>query len=783
MEGFICPVCKFLASDAQELTAHFAREHEGCKNQVAATKSVMHTSLSHQNMATAKLAPPPLRSNESCRVCSTTLGYSRTRRHCRNCGWAVCSFHSRNQTALPHIGFPHAMRVCDMCFTEITHDRLGVSSEQGLVMSGKLGMGSKHAQIMVLVKLSHLSMSLFRLSEDGSDDAGRLMHTLHLSDMISIRKPPAPACFFAVGDTAGRSLVLHAATGGDASRWVGTILQAKNDLLDAVRQLDPGLRAEGHGCGAGTLEVRFVTVYDPAAGLGPFPAVVASNLSDLSANSMFRFPVTLPHLSARPDAFVEVHLGGVGGTVRLDGRRLFAEAARTLSLEKEGEPGRRRVGSESRFGGAEDRQDGDDQTENDAKAAASWVRVKQPSGSTMISKELSLEMRVEFAPDDALDAAGSSCGGGGGRSSGSGSSARCGERMSRSRRSFSTIQARAFWDLLLGTQGLFDSSGGSEAAAREIGASAGGGDGDPATMGSKKAAPDVALRSLLLLHFIPAPLAQALIQASRSLDAYGWLVALASVGALLVALGAGRAAASGRSMAFVEGALLTGLGAVLLAPWILIGVVKGGRRGGGSGGGSDISSSESSGCGEISSGGELFVFAYRYQLLLTDFAWGAEATRAAATATAPVATAENPSGRSNSEEGGGGGAGGSGGGVAAAAAAAAVGGAIPERFVRMTRNDVEQAKFWWVKCVKWRAANPNVLDRPQPHYAQIKQEIGHYYHKRDRSGRLVYYEVLNQPRKAFKGLYKRGISVDDVVAHMTFINEYTHKVLNTNYGT
>ena len=71
MEGFICPVCKFMASDGQELTSHYAREHMGPdgSSKGGATKSVMHTSLSHQNMATGpKHAAPPFRTNTSCRV-------------------------------------------------------------------------------------------------------------------------------------------------------------------------------------------------------------------------------------------------------------------------------------------------------------------------------------------------------------------------------------------------------------------------------------------------------------------------------------------------------------------------------------------------------------------------------------------------------------------------------------------------------------------------------------------------------------------------------------------
>ena len=100
----------------------------------------------------------------------------------------------------------------------------------------------------------------------------------------------------------------------------------------------------------------------------------------------------------------------------------------------------------------------------------------------------------------------------------------------------------------------------------------------------------------------------------------------------------------------------------------------------------------------------------------------------------------------------------------------------------MTRNDLDQAAFWWSKCLEWRAANQELLQLSRPHYDAVKQEISHYYHKRDRYGRLVYYEVLDHPRRAFRNLHQRGISVEDVVEHMTFVNEYTHQIMNSNYG-
>lgn len=108
----------------------------------------------------------------------------------------------------------------------------------------------------------------------------------------------------------------------------------------------------------------------------------------------------------------------------------------------------------------------------------------------------------------------------------------------------------------------------------------------------------------------------------------------------------------------------------------------------------------------------------------------------------------------------------------------------PERFVRMTRGDVETGQRWWDKTKAWRTSvKPELLltDIARPSYSDIKSSIEHYYHKRDRAGRLIYIEVLNGPRNAFKALREKGWSVDDVVEHMIFQNEYLYRTLLDDY--
>jgi len=158
--GFICPVCHFVASDGPELATHFEVEHESSG---PPKHKAQHGELSHLNMAVRSSKPPEFGYQTECKVCRVAFGYSRTRHHCRNCGSAACGPHSRNTMALPHIGYSVPVRVCDHCFDLVMMDRQGTTSTstQGIVKSGKLLKGT----VEVRARLTHLSLSLFRLSE------------------------------------------------------------------------------------------------------------------------------------------------------------------------------------------------------------------------------------------------------------------------------------------------------------------------------------------------------------------------------------------------------------------------------------------------------------------------------------------------------------------------------------------------------------------------------------------------------------------------------------------
>ena len=239
---------------------------------------------------------------------------------------------------------PSLVRVCDCCFEEIQLDRQGttLTSTQGIVKSGKLSKGAT----LVLARLSYLTLSLFKPSEDGSADAGKLISAIHLSDIISIRKGRGEhnKCDFTIGDTEGGSLVLRSSEESDAVSWVDAIMQSKNELLDAVRALDLSASAEPH--------VVLVTARDEAT-LGHLDVCVSDNVA-------FRAPFRLPFLTAQPSTAVSVQLSY--GTVRVTGSELLAS------------------------------------TENDAAGGRSlWVRVRRNGGrsGSGSSKQLQIQIRAE----------------------------------------------------------------------------------------------------------------------------------------------------------------------------------------------------------------------------------------------------------------------------------------------------------------------------------------------------------------------------------------------------
>lgn len=107
---------------------------------------------------------------------------------------------------------------------------------------------------------------------------------------------------------------------------------------------------------------------------------------------------------------------------------------------------------------------------------------------------------------------------------------------------------------------------------------------------------------------------------------------------------------------------------------------------------------------------------------------------------------------------------------------------VPMRFLGAVRGDHAQALKRWSETVAFREAGNHpeqVLRRPQPHFAKIKARHKHFIHKRDRLGHIVAFEVVEAPNRAFRELAGEGVTVEDVAAHMHFVSAFTYvKILD-----
>ena len=107
---------------------------------------------------------------------------------------------------------------------------------------------------------------------------------------------------------------------------------------------------------------------------------------------------------------------------------------------------------------------------------------------------------------------------------------------------------------------------------------------------------------------------------------------------------------------------------------------------------------------------------------------------------------------------------------------------VPLRFLGAVRGDLAAAQKRWAETLAFREAGnkpEEVLRRPQPNFHKIKARHRHFLHKRDKLGHTVAFEVVNTPNRTFKELEKEGITVEDVVNHMHFVSAYTYvKVLD-----
>lgn len=377
--GFICPGCHRQFDSPEALTAHFEKEHED-PSQGGTQHRTQQQALSHTNLSVQSFQAPQFGYQPTCKTCHVSFGLSRARHHCRNCGAAACFAHSRNLLALPHIGYRTPVRVCDACFASILTDR----QSEGVVRSGKLKRGSA----VVMAQLNHLSLSIYGLVGgqaaavgDSVSSAGKLVASMHLADIISIRRQPGSKSEFSIGDTEGVTLVLRADDEGECREWMHAIMQTKNDLLDAVRQLDLG-HANREPL------IHRVVVKDQAL-IGVHEVILTSDAS-------FRVPVQLPYLTPTPDSEITLHLSGED-TVKLSGADLKRHAALEQKRLAEADAAVARTAADGSDETAVSAEEKHVEIEDD-EHPESWVFATKLSTSALARKKLRVQVLVQADP-------------------------------------------------------------------------------------------------------------------------------------------------------------------------------------------------------------------------------------------------------------------------------------------------------------------------------------------------------------------------------------------------
>ena len=102
---------------------------------------------------------------------------------------------------------------------------------------------------------------------------------------------------------------------------------------------------------------------------------------------------------------------------------------------------------------------------------------------------------------------------------------------------------------------------------------------------------------------------------------------------------------------------------------------------------------------------------------------------------------------------------------------------VPLRFLGAVRGDRTAAKKRWAETTAFRQNGnrpEDVIQRPQPYFHRIKARHRHFIHKRDKLGHILAFEVVDNPNRAFKDLAGDGVTPDDVAAHMHFVSAFTY---------
>ena len=102
---------------------------------------------------------------------------------------------------------------------------------------------------------------------------------------------------------------------------------------------------------------------------------------------------------------------------------------------------------------------------------------------------------------------------------------------------------------------------------------------------------------------------------------------------------------------------------------------------------------------------------------------------------------------------------------------------VPERWLRATNNNTDEAFSRWLECLKWRQENhiDQLLQKEQRNFDKIKATFKHCFVGRDKHGNLVTIEEFGSIKDVFRKLKKADIGPSEFGEHATFVTEYWMK--------
>lgn len=99
--------------------------------------------------------------------------------------------------------------------------------------------------------------------------------------------------------------------------------------------------------------------------------------------------------------------------------------------------------------------------------------------------------------------------------------------------------------------------------------------------------------------------------------------------------------------------------------------------------------------------------------------------------------------------------------------------AVPLRFQRAAKNNVDRGRKRYLKTLKWREQYKmdTILSEPHVHFEFIKQHYPHYFHFTGKKGQPVYFEM--PARTNLSALRQGGVTLDILLRHYAMVTEFT----------